>query len=268
MIINLDKKIFIISLVILLLCLPFFMEGKNIEVTGEFKTIQYDNTGFIYATSRNTVYKYNDEGKLLCSYNYSQFGTQPSIDVSTPMRVFLYFADYKKIIILDSRLSEIRRIDASLFSDLENPTIACFSKDQNIWMYNATRFTLLKIDNVGNRIYESQSLSTLTEKNIQPIQISEQKNNVFLNDTSNGILVFNILGTYIKTIPIKGVSYFEVHEGKLYFYTNHQLQSIDIQSYELQTYKTKDDENVRSIILNKGKFVSLSSDKFSISTIE
>ncbi len=243
------------------------MYSKTVEVVGDFETVQCDNVGFIYATKNNNIYKYNDEGKLLYVFNYNRYGARPSIDVSTPMRVFLYFADFKKIIILDSRLAEIRSIDANLFTDIENPTLACYSKDQNIWMYNATRFTLMKIDNIGNRVYESQSLSILTDDYFLPIRIREQENNVFLTDTTRGILMFDILGTYLKTIPLKSIEYFQIKEGKIFFYFDNRFQSIDLSSFEIKTYNVNEDPLVRRILLSNGNLVKLGKEKFTISPL-
>lgn len=245
-----------------------FLNASTIEVAGSFETIQCDNIGFIYATRDNNIYKYNNQGKLLYTYNYNKYGAKPSIDVSTPMRILLYFADFKKIIILDSRLTEVRGIDVNLYSDIENPTLACFSKDQNIWMYNATRFTLIKMDNIGNRIYESQSLAILTNTSISPTKIKEQENHVFLLDTAKGILMFDILGTYLKTVPIKSVESFQVKDGKLFFYNNNKFQSIDLNTFDIETYQVNDDPTVRKILLSNESLIKLSIDKFSISSMD
>ena len=107
-----NTKIFIGFLLVLI---PFGILAKDIEVAGEFESLQCDNIGYIYATKNNTIYKFDEKGDLLASYNYNKYGAKPSIDVSVPMRVFLYFSDFKKIIILDSRLSEMRIIDVNLF---------------------------------------------------------------------------------------------------------------------------------------------------------
>jgi hypothetical protein len=260
-----NTKIFIGFLLVLI---PFGILAKDIEVAGEFESLQCDNIGYIYATKNNTIYKFDEKGDLLASYNYNKYGAKPSIDVSVPMRVFLYFSDFKKIIILDSRLSEMRIIDVNLFTEVENPTLACFSKDQNIWMYNATRFTLLKLDNVGNKMYESQNLISLTNQNIIPTKIREQENNVFLTDTSKGILVFDILGTFIKMIPLRQVELFQVKDGKLYYFSERMLQSINLKTLENTTYNIDCDINVKRVLLTNQSYVKWLKDKFVIIPVD
>ena len=253
---------------LLLFLVPLIVSAKDIEVSGEFESLQCDNVGYIYATKNNTIYKYNEKGELLASYNYNKYGAKPSIDVSVPMRVFLYFSDFKKIIILDSRLSEMRVIDANLFTEVENPTLACFSKDQNIWMYNATRFTLLKLDNVGNKMYESQNLISLVNQNIVPSKIREQENNVFLTDTSKGILMFDILGTFIQMIPLKHVDLFQVKDSKLYYFSECMLQSINLKTLENTVYNIGCDADVKRVLLTNQSYVKWLKDKFVIIPVE
>lgn len=253
---------------LLLVLTPFFLLAKDIEVIGEFESLQCDNVGYIYATKNNTIYKYNEKGDLLASYNYNKYGAKPSIDVSVPMRVFLYFSDFKKIIILDSRLTEMRMIDINFFTEVENPTLACFSKDQNIWMYNATRFTLLKVDNVGNKMYESQNLISLINQNIVPTKIREQENNIFLTDTSKGILMFDILGTFIRMIPLQQVDLIQVKDEKIYYFSERLLQSINIKTLAHTIYKIDCDNNVKRVLLTNQSYVKWLDDRFVIIPVE
>jgi hypothetical protein len=253
---------------LLLVLIPFGIFAKDIEVAGEFESLQCDNVGYIYATKNNTIYKYNEKGDLLGSYNYNKYGAKPSIDVSVPMRVFLYFSDFKKIIILDSRLTEMRIIDVVFFTEVENPTLACFSKDQNIWMYNATRFTLLKVDNVGNKMYESQNLISLVNQDIVPTKIREQENNVFLTDTSKGILVFDILGTFIKMIPLRHIELFQVKDGKLYYFSEQMFQSVNLKTLENTIYHIDCDIRVKRVLLTNQSYVKWLKDKFVIIPVD
>jgi hypothetical protein len=162
----------------------------------------------------------------------------------------------------------MRIIDVNFFTEVENPTLACFSKDQNIWMYNATRFTLLKVDNVGNKMYESQNLISLVNQNIVPTKILEQENIIFLTDTSKGILMFDILGNFIKMIPLKQVDLIQVKDEKLYYFSERVLQSINLKTLEHTVYNINCDINVKRVLLTNHSYVKWLNDRFVIIPVE
>jgi hypothetical protein len=135
-------------------------------------------------------------------------------------------------------------------------------------MYNATRFTLLKVDNVGNKMYESQNLISLVNQNIVPTKIREQENIIFLTDTSKGILMFDILGNFIKMIPLKQVDLIQVKDEKLYYFSERVLQSINLKTLEHTVYNINCDINVKRVLLTNQSYVKWLKDRFVIIPVE
>ena len=80
--------------------------------------------------------------------------------------------------------------------------------------------------------------------------------------------MFDILGTYLKTVPIKSVESFQVKDGKLFFYNNNKFQSIDLNTFDIETYQVNDDPTVRKILLSNESLIKLGIDKFSISSMD
>jgi hypothetical protein len=63
---------------------------------------------------------------------------------------------------------------------------------------------------------------------------------VYLNDPLVGILVFDIFGSYQKTIPILGLKKFAVKEGKIiYGKGGHILQYQNLRTDTLRTIQIK-----------------------------
>jgi hypothetical protein len=58
----------------------------------------------------------------------------------------------------------------------------------------------------------------------------EYQNLLFINDRNAGILIFDNLGNYKKTIPYRGVEYFNFLGNNLYFIKDSSLVILDVYS--------------------------------------
>jgi hypothetical protein len=65
--------------------------------------------------------------------------------------------------------------------------------------------------------HQSGNIAQLTGNAIKPTALFENNNRVYLCDTIIGVLVFDVFGTYIKTIPIKSIIDLQVENNVIYF---------------------------------------------------
>ena len=75
----------------LLCCYNIYLYASNDTLLGKFNNVEVDNNLNIYVTTNNGIYKYNNELKLLYSFEYNKYGAPSSIDLHIPMKVLLYF---------------------------------------------------------------------------------------------------------------------------------------------------------------------------------
>ena len=66
----------------------------------------------------------------------------------------------------------------------------------------------------------------------EPNFLIEYLNWVYLNDPANGIHVFDIFGTYFKTIPLTGLDRIQIRGNNIYFFKDGQFQSYNMKSFE------------------------------------
>jgi hypothetical protein len=66
---------------------------------------------------------------------------------------------------------------------------------------------------------------------INPNFIMEANNFVYLNNPSDGILVFDQYGTYFKTIPLKGLEQFQLNGDQIFYENNGKLKSYNIKMF-------------------------------------
>jgi regulator of replication initiation timing len=73
----------------------------------------------------------------------------------------------------------------------------------------------------------------LTGKELNPDFIMESGDNVYLHDYSQGILQFDLFGTYIQTLPIKNSSNFQVEQNTILYLENGYLLAYSLKDFSL-----------------------------------
>jgi hypothetical protein len=58
----------------------------------------------------------------------------------------------------------------------------------------------------------------------------EYNNYVYLNDSTQGILVFDSYGTYYKTIPITGLNTFQVRGDDLFYLSKNRIHAFHLKT--------------------------------------
>ncbi len=185
-------------------------------------------------TSANEIIKYRPDGSEQYRFSNNILGELTAIDVTDPFHVLLYYADYQRLITLDRTLNRTAELDL-LDLNTNQVTAAGMSNDGHIWLYDAARFRLKKVDKTGAILLESQNLSLLLPEAPRPTQLVARDNWVYLADPAQGILVFSNFGQYIKTIDIQYVTRFQVVDNRLFFREDNQLVVYDLQSFRFTT---------------------------------
>lgn len=197
------------------------------------KALAVDNFGNFYTMADNRILKFGPDGKYLYPYEEFRNGKIGMIDVTNPMKLMVYYPDFSTIVFLDRFLSPLMKYN---FFDLgyQNITAVASSVDGRIWFYDNVDFKLKKIDEFGKVYRESQPLNILLETAPNPNFITEKDNQIYVNDPVIGILVFDLFGSYAKTIPLKGLKRFQVLQGQIVY-----QDAVTINSYNPMTFETK-----------------------------
>ncbi len=177
--------------------------------------IEVDKLGDYYTVdTRGNILKYSNSVKV---YSYSNFnaGKLAALDVSNPHKILLFYKEQQIIVLLDNSLSEIGAIN------LDNKSFfsaAGMANDGNIWLYDSYLYKLKKIDKSGRIIDESFPTGSITPEDIIDAKIIDRDNYVIIADKNKGILLFNNLGYFEKSLNIKDVSKPTIIKDKLYYY--------------------------------------------------
>jgi hypothetical protein len=175
--------------------------------------------------------KYDVKGVLLSRFNENSLGPITYVDVSNPFRVLVYYDDYTTVIFLDRTLSEIQRHDLSAL-DLPQVEALGTASDNNLWLFDNNTYTLKKLDQKNEVLAESLDLNLLLNEPLNPVRLLEANNRVYLNSPNLGLLVFDLFGNYIKTIPLLNLDYFQYYEGQIFYTQDKQLQAYHLLSFQ------------------------------------
>lgn len=252
-----EKKEIILFLIISIV-FNGFGQKDSIELYKEIpklkgEQIALDNRGFIYIISENSLYKYSSAGEFLFAYQNAFLGTISDIDISSPMKIMLFYRELGKVIFLDEHLSPItEELDFSS-KQYNSVLLAAYSTSNHIWIYNEIERNLIKLDFYLNE--QSKTHHSIPDFNpIQLLVLSEKT--IVMNNPETGILFFDSFGTYIKTIGIRTPQKIQMDNQFIYYLKDNNLHRYD--------YKKLDEtvipiliENLKQVIVYKNRLVLL-----------
>lgn len=253
-------------LLLLILLIPGF---NNAIWVSEIFTLNYepaqvytDNLNHFYTVSNNEIQKFDDKGVLLYMYSNKKLGEIHSLDVSYSLRPLVFYKNQNSIVLLDNTLSDNRTPVNLLDKEIYMPALVCNSVQNFFWIYDAQNYELLRVNE--NFIPQSRSgnLSQMISYNLKPAHMLEAENRLYLNNPETGILVFDLFGTYIKTIPIKAIFKFKVFENELLYLKNNKLMIYNMLDHsEKERIMPRDsvktfDSNTQQLIISYPGMVS------------
>ncbi len=214
----------------------FLLNADTISISGKFDFFTTDRQGNIYAVQKNHVIKYNSKGELLFKYSTNKYGKIHTIDAFDPYKILVYYPDFNRIIVLDNMLAETTTVlDLSAF-DLFQVSNICRSHNNGIWVYDDIQNRLIRFDENLKIQQKTENLNQLLGLEINPKGMVEYNNKLYVNNPSEGILVFDVFGTYIKNIPIKNAESFQVFDEEILYVSEKKLMGYNFKSLEKQNY--------------------------------
>ena len=242
------------------------------ELLNEFSTSTKDFTtdhlNKIYLIENNQIFKLNYAGDTLYTYSNKTLGNINCLDVKNTLRPILFFKENARIVVTDNTLSAQQNSYSLEDLDLyQAQLIATSLVDNGIWIYDQELFQLIKVNKEFERIYESGNLEQVLQKdNLSPAQILEHKNHVYMVCPRQGILVFDIYGSYIKTVPILNIAEIQIENNIIYY-----QKEGDYYGYGLIDFEEKKIQlpfsSFEKIRVQKDRLIVLSKHKISIYSI-
>lgn len=238
---------------------------NKIEIKADFFIT--DNLGNAYLIVGDELLKYDNAGNLSGKYSNKSLGKISFVDAGNPLNILLFYKDFSKILFLDNMLGEKGNPIKLQNYELEQASLVSASHNNGIWVYDRANFQLIRLDQQLKTVQQTGNLPQILGINLNPNFFMEYNNWLYLNNPETGILVFDIYGTYYKTIPVKNLKSFQVIDNTIFYYKENEFRS-----YHLKTMEESKIELPEQLPLNvrieKNRLYILQPEHFSIYSLK
>ncbi len=157
--------------------------------------VQCDALGNTYQIFSDHITKHSSNFNIDYRLSTLQYGTSAQLDLTNPLVPFLFFQDQGSLVFLDNTLNVLE--EPVFLNERFQGQITCVagSKGDALWMYDANSSALIRTNRKFEVLSKSANLSYLTKSILQPTQIIENGQRVYLIDSEKGILLFSLFGT-------------------------------------------------------------------------
>lgn len=223
-------------LIVLLFPFPIFSddpeEEKLFEVEWQHEDIRTDELGNLYLLNRVEIRKWDRNGKHQFDYSNNSLGRITDVDFSRSLKPLVFYSDLSTLVVLDNTLSvQGSPVDLGSY-DLDQAELVCNSVNSNYWFFDASRNELIRTDRSFRRVDRSGNLARLLRIRLNPTHMVEFREHLYLSDPKEGILVFDIFASHLRTIPIKNVERFQVSSEKIHFFRDGEFFVYDRTTHE------------------------------------
>ena len=231
------KGLFIISLglcaVMLMAADGEYSQTNKISLVADY--ITSDELGYIFVVKDNQLAKYHPEGKKMYTYSNLYAGDITYVDTHDPLKILLYYEAFGRVEFLDHTLSLTTSTIELYKINLELANLVCASYQGAFWVYNPVNFELVRVNSLLEITEKTGNLQQAIGVAVEPNYMLERDNFLYVNDPATGILIFDKYGSYYKTIPVKGLSSFQVFEGRIIYFIGDEISIYDTRLNELNS---------------------------------
>ena len=222
---------------------------KNITKPEESTSfLSQDKLGNIYQISDMKITKYSSDLKPIQSNSIFSNGTISLFDSRNPLQLMLFYKQQQEIVLLDNTLSQTNKIDLSIFELIDLASVS--NRDNSFWLYSITTQSLIKTDKQGKVTNRYENIAQLLERDINPIQLIEYENQVYLFDPNEGLFEFDLYGNYVKRIQLEKAENVSFYKKKVFYRTENFIYSYNLVNFdknlELESEEGFDDFEVNS----------------------
>lgn len=245
------------TLFLFLLCVSPFLNAQTDKLLNCHDSILNKKIEFfeldiyqnIYAVDQNsTLFKLNKNGELIHTFGNANYGTLTSVQVLSPMKLFLFYKESGILLFLNEQLAPITEPIYLFEKNYQHISLAGASISNQIFLYDLLDSKVIILDYFMKEISQNQ----LRLEDFNPIKIISTSDNGFvLHDPNYGVLFFDNFGTSEKLIPFNIYSEIQIINNQLLFIENdkwveYDLKKMDLHKIELSKL-IQQDQRIKSL---------------------
>lgn len=222
-------------------------------------TIKTDGFGNIYVINNDEITKYNSVGVSQKKFSTKRYGKIESVDATNPLKILVYYKDFQQLLFLDNQMTASSDMISLEKIGYEQAGLVCSSTNNSFWLYDIQNNELLRFSSELKVLVKTGNLKRILDIEMKPNFIQEHNGYLYLNCPKEGILVFDIYGTFTKTIPLKELKEFNIVNGNVFYFKNKTLK--EYQSLTFNTVEKQfNDTLIKTVYWQNNKFYKVYSD--------
>lgn len=224
----------------------------TVIINGAFDTFTTDELGNVYALRGDELELYNVKGELLQRNSLKTFGRIGTIDAFYSLKPMVFAPEQGQLAVLDNTLAVQGSVIDLPSKAFPQVTLVCASVQNGFWFFDQKELALVRVDGQLRPLANTGRLDQLIGHAPMPRQMIERDNWLYVNDPANGILVFDLFGTYAKTIPITGAESFEVRGDRLLYFAAGTFNVFDMLDFTSTDIANAGDPDVLDVRMEHG----------------
>ncbi len=177
--------------------------------------VHIDKFGTQYSFNNSTFYSKGPKGNF--EYTNLQLGNITSINAFNPLKTNLFYKDFNTVIILDNRLSEIKKIDFNSLTPFRIVSNISSANDNSIWLFNDNTQQLELFD-----FYTSKTKHTTLPVEGNVLDLKSNYNFCWLL-TDKYIYTYNYFGSLVSKQENNGFEQIAGTNGNVVLKSNNSL---------------------------------------------
>ncbi len=148
------------------------------------------------------------------------------------LKPMVFSREQGMLAVLDNTLS-VQGSPITLSRKHPQVVLAAMSVQNHFWLFDERELSLIRVNDQLRPVSDTGRLDQLLGTSPKPVAMQENESWLYVNDPKNGILVFDLFGTYARTIPVLQAESFEVRGNEMYFFKKGQMYLYDMRSFQI-----------------------------------
>ncbi|WKZ66138.1 MAG: hypothetical protein QY325_15405 [Flavobacteriales bacterium] len=207
-------------------------EGFVIE--GRFDAFTTDELGYVYALAGDELRLFDPKGRSWLRNSVKTLGRIACIDAFYSLKPMVFAPEQGQLAVLDNTLAVQGSVINLPRSGFPQVVLACMSVQNGFWFFDQREMALVRVDAQLRPLANTGRLDQLLGRTLAPTRMLEHESRLYVLDPQAGIHVFDLFGTFMRTIPVMGAESFSVRGFHLHWFADGMLHEYDMRSFAVR----------------------------------
>lgn len=223
-----------------LLCMPWApafsqAEAGRWSLNTAVDLFTTDILGNLYTLRGDDLDLYGPDGAHLAHNSFNAFGPISRIDAFSSLKPLIFSRAQGRLALLDNTLSMQGSVINLPRSGFPQVTLACMGVQSCFWFFDEREMALQRVDAQLQPLANSGRLDQVLPFTPQPTYMEESDGRLYLVDPEHGVLVFDLFGSYVRTLPITGAERIQVRAGMIWYVDHGKLERYNLRTFTPET---------------------------------